>query len=130
MGYWKAFRKAIRELDIDKIAALIAAFGVPGLVLVVLVTVSPWAGAAAITSSLALLGGPLGMIGGIGAMILLALIGRATAKLGFMPVFRAVYAKLKKEGKTCEEILADIERYPISKELKQKIREHCHDATT
>lgn len=129
--FGKALRKIIKampniaHLSLDKIAELIAAFGVPGLVLLVLITVSPWAGAVAITSSLAVMGGPLGMIGGIGAMILLAFIARATAKLGFMPVFRAVYAKLKKKGKTCEEILAEIEGYPISKELKWKIREQC-----
>lgn len=55
------------NLPLDKIAEFIAGFGVPGLVLVMLITTSFWSGAAAITSSLAALG-PFGMLGGIAAM--------------------------------------------------------------
>ncbi|MFM6039787.1 MAG: hypothetical protein ACKPBB_18935 [Sphaerospermopsis kisseleviana] len=48
----------------DKIVDKIAALGVPGLVLVVAMAFTGWAGAAAITTGLAVLGGPFGMLGG------------------------------------------------------------------
>ena len=58
----KKARNAIQDmgsLTIDKAAEIIAALGVPGLVLVVLMAVSPWFGAAAMTWSLAVLGGTI-----------------------------------------------------------------------
>ena len=48
----------------DKIVEKIVGLGVPGLILLVAINISGYAGAAAITSSLAILGGPAGMIGG------------------------------------------------------------------
>ncbi|MDP3486811.1 MAG: hypothetical protein Q8S19_02620 [Bacillota bacterium] len=47
----------------DKLVTKIVALGVPGLILVVAMGVSGWAGGAAITVALA--GGPFGMLGGI-----------------------------------------------------------------
>ena len=117
-------RNAIRNmgnLTVDKVAEIIAGLGVPELVLTVLMTVSPWYGAAAMTSSLAVLGGPLGMAGGIALLLVLALIARALAKFGFEKVFGAVLLKLIENGKTHREILEKINDYPISNELKQKL---------
>ena len=111
------------SIALDEVVEIIAALGVPGLVLTVLMTVSPWYGAAAMTSSLAILGGPLGMVGGIAALPVLAVIARALAKFGFKVVFRAVLIDLKKRGKSEQEILKEIDSYPISKELKAKLRE-------
>ena len=78
-------RNATRDkgaFTVDKVAEIIAGLGVPGLVLIALMTVSPWYGAAAMTSSLAVLG-PLGMAGGIAVLLVLVLIARALAKFGF-----------------------------------------------
>ncbi len=112
----------VDDLPLDKIAEVIAGFGVPGLVLVMLMTSSPWFGAAAITSSLAALG-PFGMLGGIAALGVLQFMSRALTKFGFEKVFSAVIVKLEEDGKTCEEIREEIGRYPISEELKQKLAE-------
>ena len=57
----------VDDLPLDKISEVIAGLGVPGLVLVMLMTASPLTGAAAITSSLAALG-PFGMLGGIATL--------------------------------------------------------------
>ena len=111
------------SLTIDKAAEIIAALGVPGLVLVVLMAVSPWYGAAAMTWSLAVLGGPLGMAGGIALLLVLVLIAKALAKFGFEQVFQTVLIKLIESGKTCKEILEIIDSYLISKELKKKLKE-------
>lgn len=123
----KKARNAIQDmgtLNIDKAAGIIAALGVPGLVLVVLMAASPWFGAAAMTWALAVLGGPFGMAGGIALLLVLVLVARALAKFGFENLFQAVFIKLKKKrGRSCQEILNEIDIYPISKELKKKLRE-------
>ncbi len=111
------------NLTIDKVVEIIAALGVPGLVLIMLMAASPWYGAAAMTSSLAVLGGPFGMAGGLAALPVLGLIARALAKFGFKQVFQAVLIKLMDDGKTIEEILEKIDSYPMSKELKRKLKE-------
>ena len=112
----------VDDLPLDKIAEVIAGLGVPGLVLCLLITSSPWFGAAAITSSLAALG-PFGMLGGIAALGVLQFLSRALTKFGFEKVFSAVIVKLEEDGKTCEEIREEIGKYPISEELQQKLAE-------
>ncbi|MCY3742522.1 MAG: hypothetical protein OXH00_16020 [Candidatus Poribacteria bacterium] len=114
------------NLPLGEIVGLIAGFGVPGLVLVMFITTSSWTGAAAITSSLAALG-PFGMLSGIAAMGVLAFISRALAKYGFEKVFRAVLIKLREDGRTSEDIREEINAYPISDELKQKIEEFIEE---
>ena len=77
----KKLKEALRKgLSLDEIAGIIAGLGIPALVLIVLIAVVPFSGAAAITLSLATIGGPLGMIGGVVALTALALIARADAK--------------------------------------------------
>lgn len=111
-----------KSIPRDKVVGIIAGLGVPGLVLIALMAASPWFGAAAMTSSLAVLG-PLGMLGGIATLLVLVLIAKALAEFGFEQLFQAVLIELKKRGKTHEEILEIIDSYPISKELKLKLRE-------
>ena len=114
-----------RNIDVftvDRAAEIIAGLGIPGLVLVMLMAASPYFGAAAITSSLAALG-PFGMLGGIATLGILAFISRALAEFGFERVSRAVLVKLKENGKTCQEIIEEIEGYPISRELRKRLRE-------
>ena len=107
----------------DKIVSVIASLGIPGLVLLVAMGVSGWAGAAAITAGLASLGGPLGMLGGIALLGVLTLVSRGIAKFGFETLFKAVLTKLKEQGHTDEQIISKIQSYPISKELKLKLTE-------
>ena len=120
----KDLDRRARNIDVftvDKAAEIIAGLGIPGLVLVMLMAASPYFGAAAITSSLAALG-PFGMLGGIATLGILAFISKALAGFGFEEVFRAVLIKLKENGKTCQEIMEEIEGYPISRELRQRLR--------
>jgi hypothetical protein len=48
----------------DTLIKTIVAHGIPGLVLVIIMGVVGWTGAAAITAALATLGGPFGMLEG------------------------------------------------------------------
>ncbi len=119
----EAVRKQHKSvIPLDKGAEILAGLGVPGLVLVFLIAVSPWYGAAAITSALAAIG-PFGMLGGIATLLVLTFIASHLAAYGFEKVFQAVLRKLKADGKTKKDILQTINGYPISKELKRKLRE-------
>jgi hypothetical protein len=124
-GQLTELERRARNIDIltvDRAAEIIAGLGIPGLVLVRLMAASPYFGAAAITSSLAALG-PFGMLGGIATLGILAFISRALAEFGVDQLFQAVLIRLKENGETCETILERIEGYPISSELRQRLRE-------
>jgi len=108
---------------LDKVVSKIVALGVPGLVLLVAMAASGWAGGAAIVTALAILGGPLGMLGGIVLLGILVLISHALAKYGFRKIFEASVKRLQEQGLTKEEILRRVEGYPISKDLKLRMKE-------
>ena len=78
----------------DKVIDKIAALGVPDLVLVVAMALTGFAGAAAITTRLAALGGPFGMLGGIALLVILALVSKALAQYGFEAIFKGVLNRL------------------------------------
>ena len=130
---WREFYEKLKEVlrnmqrfNLDQIAGVIAGLGIPALVLIGLIAVLPWFGAAAITAALATIGGPLGMIGGVVALTALALIAQASTKYGNFILFRAVFIKImKKEDKTKDEIEKVIDGYPIiSDKLKRQIKEY------
>lgn len=111
----------------DKLIEKIAALGVPGLVLLIAVKATGFAGAAALTTALASLGGPLGMLGGIGVLGLLVLISGGIAKYGFQAIYKGVVNELQRQGMTKSDIIAKIDGYPISKEMKLKLKEHIRN---
>lgn len=106
----------------DKIVSKVAALGVPGLVLVVAIGATGFAGGAAITTALAALG-PGGMIGGIATLGVIGLISEGIAKFGMDAVFSSVVKELYRRGETKESIKDKINRYPVSKDLKRKLYE-------
>ena len=108
---------------LDKVVSKIVALGVPGLVLLVAMAASGWAGGAAIVTALAILGGPAGMIGGIALLCVLALISNALAKYGFERIFQASVRRFREKGMSKEEILRKVESYPVSRDIKLKLRD-------
>ena len=107
----------------DKAAAKIAALGVPSLILIVAMSAVPYAGAAAITTALCALG-PGGMLGGIVTLSAISVISDAIAEYGVDAIFYEVLKILyNKHGYTKESLLQTIEKYPITKRLKTKLRE-------
>lgn len=109
----------------EKIVSKIAALGVPGLVLVVAINASGFVGGAAIVTALSALG-PGGIIGGIVTLGLIGLIAQALTEFGMDAIFSAVVKELIKKGETKESILNKIEKYPVSKSLKRKLREQVN----
>src|SRR6056297_804744 len=108
---------------VDNLVSKVAALGVPGLVLLVVTSISGFAGAAALTAGLSTLGGPLGMVGGIGVLGVVALITDGLSKYGFDRIFENVVKKLIEKGESKRTILEKIEKYPISKSLKLKLKD-------
>lgn len=107
----------------DKIVSKIVALGVPGLVLLIAIHLTGLAGGAAIVAALAALGGPLGMMGGLVLLGILVLISNAIAKYGFEKIMGAVVKGWVEEGKmTKQEILKKVLSYPISRDLKDRIK--------
>ena len=66
----------------SKVFEVIASLGVPGLVLWVMIATSGFAGGAALTTALASLGGPFGMLGGLALLAILAKYGKEIASIG------------------------------------------------
>ena len=112
----------------DQIINKIVALGVPGLVLLAAMGISGWVGAAAITTALAMLGGPFGMLGGIAVLGILSMISQGIAEYGFETMMQAVILGLQTKGKTNAEIEREINSYPISRELKLKIKEYLNQS--
>lgn len=106
----------------EKIVSKVAGLGVPGLILVVAISATGLAGGAAITAALAAIG-PGGMIGGIVTLGVIALLVDGLTEYGFDAIFTAVVKELYKRGENKESILKKIEKYPVSKSLKRKLRE-------
>ena len=91
----------------DEVIKKIAALGLPGVVLLVTMATTGFTGAAAITAALAFLGGPAGMLGGIGVLALTGLITDALAKVGLEDLLTGVYCfrrQSEPQGKLLEEI--------------------------
>ena len=111
----------MKTKELDKIIDKISFLGVPGLVFLIIMSFSPWAGGAAIMSTLSILGGPFGAIVGIGVLLVFSRYGSKISSLGYNKVISMVIDRMKKNGKTKDEIVGEINRFPISEELKEKV---------
>ena len=103
----------------NKVVEKIVSIGVPGIMLMIALSMTGLYGAAAITAALALLG-PGGMIGGVVTLLVAGAIASAISEYGFDALFRAVIKKMYRNGETKESIRAKIEKGPWSKKLKTK----------
>lgn len=109
----------LKQIVMDKVAEKIVSIGVPGIMLMVAISMTGLYGAAAITAALALLG-PGGMIGGVVTLLVAGAIASAISEYGFDALFRAVIKKMYRNGETKESIRAKIKKGPWSKKLKTK----------
>ena len=110
----------------DYLVQKIVALGVPGIVLLVAMGATGWAGAAALTAALAALGGPFGMLGGIAMLGFLVLISDGIAKYGFEEVLKASINQMEQNGMSRVEIIRKIRSYPLTPDMKKKIIERLH----
>jgi hypothetical protein len=119
----------IRQTIMDELVNKLAGLGVAGLVLVGLVATSSYVGAVAITTSLALLGGPFGMIGGAVALTLIAAISSMAAKVGIEVLAKAVVQKLIDCGRSKDSIIQEVNNFPmITEGLRAQLREYVRQA--
>ena len=115
-----------KNVPLDEIISKVAALGVPGLVLVVAISATGLAGAAAITAALSMLG-PGGMIGGVATLGVAALVTEGIAKYGVQEIYKGLIRKLYFQGETKESIRQKVDKYPISKSLKYKLYDMLDD---
>jgi predicted PurR-regulated permease PerM len=100
----------------DKLIKLLIGAGVPGLIFAGAVALSGFYGAAAITSVLAALGGPWGMLVGVNVLILLA---ATLSQYGIPEVTQAVARGLLR-AKSKSQIIREIDKLP--RLVPQKLR--------
>ncbi|MCI1868288.1 hypothetical protein [Bifidobacterium crudilactis] len=103
----------------DVVVKKIAALGIPGVVILIATATTGYSGAAALTAALAALG-PFGMIGGLFTLGAIGLISHAISGYGVRAIIQAV-VKEQVKTKTKQEIISEIEKYPVSKDLKLRI---------
>lgn len=102
----------------------IAGLGIPGLVLLVVMSSTGFAGAAALTTALAAMGGPMGMLGGIAVLGILSMMSKGLAAYGLDAIFYAVVDELDRRGIGKEDISQYVEELQfIPKMIKKKIIE-------
>ncbi|WP_430411906.1 hypothetical protein [Kordia sp.] len=109
-------------IKVDVIVNYIAALAIPKIVFIIIKMISGYGGASAITSSLKDMSFRYGMEEGIGVLIFLGIL---LYNLSNRLVHNYYADKIKKERKEnkllTKEILKEINMYPISKPLKQKL---------
>jgi len=115
-------------MKLVKLIENLVGLGIPGLILLVAISTSGFAGAAAITVALSTIGFGFGMIAGIGVLGFSLIISRAISKYGFEKIYSGTIKGLLDKGESKETILLKIKKYPISKELKLKLEELLKDS--
>jgi cobalamin biosynthesis protein CbiD len=106
----------------DEVVRKVAALGLPGVLLVITMAATGFAGAAAITTALATLGGPFGMMGGIAVLGITGLVADALGKYGIDGLLTGIYMERKKKEPK-EKLCKEINDLAISSDLKRKLRE-------
>ncbi|MEH2239780.1 hypothetical protein [Nostoc sp.] len=106
----------------DEIVKKLAGLGLPGVILVIL-TVTSGGSSAAVAAAITALGGPFGIVGGIGILGLITVLGDTVAGYGIEAVLKAVYTERSKT-ESVRFLLKEIKDLPISEELKLKLKNH------
>lgn len=110
-------------IPLDKVVSAVAALGVPGLVFVFTVAVCGSAGlfgAAAVSTSLCAIG-PGGMIGGLISLGVISLLALGITQFGIGVILTECIVIFKNRGTTKEELIHQIENYPLSSGLRHKL---------
>ena len=112
----------------DEFVERLAGIGVPALVFLIIMSTTGLAGAAAITATLALLG-PGGMIGGIITLTVIGAGASVIAKYGYSAIITATCKKImQKDNLTQEQMCEKIDKYTITKGLKEKVKTKIREA--
>ncbi|HLO84335.1 MAG TPA: hypothetical protein VK203_04870 [Nostocaceae cyanobacterium] len=104
----------------DEVIRKVASLGLPGVLLAIAIATTGFAGGAALTTALATLGGPFGMIGGIALLGIAGVVADAIAKIGIENFLIRVYCQ-RRNNEPHHTLLAEISRLPISTGLKNTL---------
>lgn len=113
-------------IPVDEIGRKIASLGTPAIFFAVASSIAGGmglAGGAVVTTALAMLGGPFGMVGGLVALGVLTLIADAVSKYGIEAVLIATFNARREQGVALEEIHQEIDSLWLSDELKLKLKQ-------
>ena len=111
----------------DKIVSTLAGLGVMGLVLTAAMAATGLVGAASITAALAMLG-PGGMVGGVVTLGAAALAAKGITEYGFDAIFMGVAKELVNRGESIDSLIEKLEKIPVSKSLKLKVKDELEKA--
>ena len=106
----------------DGIVKQLAGFGLPGSILLILGFASAGSNAA-IVATLTSVGGPFGILGGIGLLGLTTVVGDTVAGYGIEAILKAIYTERSKT-ESVRFLLKEIKDLPISDDLKLKLKNH------
>jgi inactivated superfamily I helicase len=108
----------------DEFVRKAAALGLPAIMLVIVMAPTGLAGAAAITTALAALGGPAGMLGGIALLGIIGLATEMLSKYGLESVLIGIYRQRLQNGESKSRLCGEMRNLPISTELKRTLKEN------
>jgi hypothetical protein len=104
----------------DEIVKKIAGLGLPGVILVILAAASGGS-SAAVAAAITALGGPFGILGGIGILGLITVLGDTVAGYGIEAILKAIY-KERSKTESVRFLLKEIKDLPITEELRLKLK--------
>ena len=107
-------------VSLDEITRKVASLGLPGVILVVAVAMSQ-SRAYPIIFALLSLGGPLGIVGGLGVLALASVLSDVLTGYGLEVILGAVY-KERRKNETQSSLLKEVEGLPITEDLKLKLK--------
>ena len=107
----------------EKILSYLAMAGIPFSAFQIARKASGYAGASSYTTGLSTFGGPYGMNGGVMSLLLMSIASGQLTEQAVSTIFTMVIKELCDEGESQEELFAKIDKYPVSKGLKLKLKE-------
>ena len=96
-------------MNLSDFTRKIAALGTPGIVFLIAMSSTGFAGAAAVTSGLALLGGPAGIYGGIAILPIISVAADYLTKYGIEFLLAKIFQnRIEKQGQTVKAVVTQI----------------------
>jgi len=112
----------------DEFCEKLASLGIPSLVFLGAMSATGLSGAAAITAALAALG-PGGMVGGVITLLLMCGSLSVISRYGYTAVMIGVSKKIMaKNNLTKEEMQHKVEKMPVTRALKERIKSEINKA--